>query len=79
MGERERERNYEDMNLNKLALDNTFPLKEEGRCLLVSTMKRKGNLINTVSTPFKMFVSNVCLVCGIVLRRPQKNNLRLFI
>lgn len=72
MGERERERNYEDMNLNKLALDNTFPLKEEGRCLLVSTMKRIGNLINTVSTPFKMFVSNVCLVCGIVLRRPQK-------
>lgn len=71
--ERKREKNYEDMNINKLALDKIFPLKEEGRCLFGSTMKRKGNLINTVSTPFKMFVSNVSLVCGIVLRRPQIN------
>lgn len=38
-------------------------------------MKTKGNLINTASSPFKVFVSNVSLVCGIVLRRPGKKDL----
>jgi hypothetical protein len=58
------------MNLSWLQIH--FSFKRGGRCLFGLPMKTKGNLINTVSSLFKVFESNVSLVCGIVLKRAGK-------
>lgn len=57
-----------------------FSFKRGEKCLFGLTKKTKGNLINTVNSSPKLFVSKISFVCGIVIRRlEEKKILGLFI
>lgn len=61
----------ETNDVKKLALDILFLFKEE--MFIWINQENKGKSNNTVNSAPKVFVSNVCLICGIVIRLEGKN------